>query len=92
MLAARELQPTAEPETTQVTTTTPATVPISSQAATTVSSQPSTVYVVKTGDTLSGIAKAHGTTINAIQTANDLASDRIMVGEKLKIPGAMAPH
>lgn len=45
-----------------------------------------TVYVVKSGDTLSRIAKAHRTTIKAIEVANGLNSDRIMVGAKLKIP------
>jgi 5'-nucleotidase / UDP-sugar diphosphatase len=47
-----------------------------------------TVYLVKSGDTLTRIAKAHGTTIAALKSANNLASDRINVGEKLKIPSA----
>ena len=47
-----------------------------------------TVYVVKSGDTLSRIAKAHGTTVKAIETANGLSSDRILIGAKLKIPEA----
>jgi LysM repeat protein len=51
-------------------------------------SQPPTLYVVKSGDTLSRIAKAHGTTIKALKAANSLASDRIVVGAKLKIPTA----
>jgi len=46
------------------------------------------LYVVKSGDTLSRIAKAHGTTVKAIETANDLNGDRILVGAKLKIPEA----
>ncbi len=46
------------------------------------------VYLVKSGDTLSRIAKTHGTTIKALKAANNLASDRIVVGEKLKIPAA----
>jgi hypothetical protein len=50
--------------------------------------QPQTLYVVKSGDTLSRIAKAHGTTIKALKSANGLASDRIVVGAKLKIPTA----
>jgi len=41
--------------------------------------------VVKSGDTLSHIAKVHGTTVKALKTANHLASDRIFVGEKLKL-------
>jgi len=45
-----------------------------------------TVYTVKSGDTLSKIAKAHGTTYKAIQTANSLLTTTIKVGQKLKIP------
>ena len=46
------------------------------------------VYLVKSGDTLSRIAKTHGTSIKAIKAANHLANDRIVVGENLKIPAA----
>jgi len=44
------------------------------------------VYVVKSGDTLTRIAKFQGTTVKAAKTANHLKSDRIFVGEKLKLP------
>ncbi len=47
-------------------------------------------YVVKTGDTLSRIARAHGTTVQAIKTANSLTSDRIVPGHTLKLPQAKA--
>jgi LysM repeat protein len=47
-----------------------------------------TVYVVKSGDNLTRIAKAHGTTVKAIKAANHLSNDRIVVGSKLKIPEA----
>ena len=50
--------------------------------------QTKTVYVVKSGDTLSRIAKVHGTTVKAIKAANNLTNDRIVVGSKLKIPEA----
>lgn len=43
-------------------------------------------YVVKSGDTLGRIAKAHGTTVKAIKSANGLTSDRIAVGKTLKLP------
>ena len=44
-------------------------------------------YTVKGGDTLSKIAKKQGTTAKAIRAANGLTSDKINVGQKLKIPG-----
>jgi len=46
------------------------------------------VYLVKSGDTLGRIAKAHHTTIKAIQAANHLDGDRISIGEKLNLPTA----
>lgn len=53
-----------------------------------------TTYTVKSGDTLTKIAKAHGTTVKALQSANGLATTKINVGQKLKIPSkpaAVAP-
>jgi LysM repeat protein len=43
-------------------------------------------YVVKSGDTLSRIARVHGTTVKAIKSANSLDTERLVVGRKLKIP------
>jgi LysM repeat protein len=43
-------------------------------------------YTVKSGDTLTKIAKAHGTTVKAIRAENNLTTDHIKVGQKLKIP------
>ena len=54
----------------------------------TVASYSPTVYVVKSGDTLTRIARTCGTTVKAIESANDLNGDRIVVGLKLKIPEA----
>ena len=48
-----------------------------------------TSYKVKTGETLSGIARRHNTTVSAILKANGLKADqadRIRDGEMLKIP------
>jgi len=47
-----------------------------------------TFYVVKSGDTLTKIAKTRGVTVKAIKSANDLSSDNVVVGAKLKIPSA----
>jgi LysM repeat protein len=43
-------------------------------------------HVVETGHTLSAIAQAYGTTVDAIKKANNLKSDNIYVGQKLFIP------
>jgi len=49
------------------------------------------LYVVKSGDSLFKIAKNHGTTVNALRKANKLTTDKIKVGDKLKIPVAATP-
>ena len=45
-------------------------------------------YVVKSGDTLTKIAKSHGTTVKAIESENNLSTTKIKVGQKLKIPAS----
>lgn len=45
------------------------------------------VYTVKSGDSLSVIAVAYGVNVADIKAANGLSSDRIIVGQKLTIPG-----
>ena len=44
------------------------------------------LYVIKSGDTLSSIARACGSTVKALKSVNSLASDRLMVGQKLRLP------
>jgi LysM repeat protein len=43
-------------------------------------------YVVRSGDTLTRIAKTHGTTVKAIEAENNLSTTKIHVGQKLRIP------
>ena len=43
-------------------------------------------YTVKSGDTLTKIAKSHGVTVKAIESENGLSTTKIKVGQKLKIP------
>lgn len=44
-------------------------------------------YVIKSGDTLTRIAKTHGVTVSDIMTANNLSdADRIISGKVIKIP------
>lgn len=53
----------------------------------------STAYLVRPGDTLGSIAKAHGTSPTDIQAANPIIKDRdkIQAGWKLSIPGEATP-
>jgi LysM repeat protein len=43
-------------------------------------------YVVKSGDTLSAIARRNNTTVAKLKAANGLSSDLIRAGKPLKIP------
>lgn len=48
-----------------------------------------TVYTVKAGDTLSGIATKYGTTYQKLAAYNGISNpNKISVGQKIKIPGA----
>lgn len=48
-----------------------------------------TVYIVKSGDTLSGIAAKYGTTYQALASYNGISNpNKISVGQKIKIPGS----
>ena len=50
------------------------------------------IHVVRWGENLTGIARAYGTTIQAIVQANGLASaNRIYVGQRLIIPTVAVP-
>ncbi len=51
-------------------------------------SGPATDYVVRSGDSLSLIAHKHGIKTAALREANGLKNDKIVVGQKLKVPGA----
>src|SRR5699024_974682 len=44
-------------------------------------------YRVRRGDTLSRIARAHGTNVASLRRANDLRGNRILVGQRLVLPG-----
>jgi len=62
--------------------------PVVSKETAATARQPEAIYVVKSGDSLTRIAKVHGTTVKALKAANGLENDRIVVGAKLKIPTA----
>jgi cell wall-associated NlpC family hydrolase len=50
------------------------------------------VYVVAAGDTLSKIAREHGTTVQALMQMNNLTSDRLAIGQKLNLPLSEIAH
>lgn len=55
------------------------------------SSSAASTYVIKTGDTLSSIAKAHGTSVDKLLAANHLSwTSTIYAGKKITIPGRAA--
>jgi LysM repeat protein len=57
-----------------------------------VSVEGGSAYVVKSGDSLSKIASKHGVKISALRAANPkIKGDKILLGQKLVIPGAAAP-
>jgi membrane-bound lytic murein transglycosylase D len=51
------------------------------------SANPGGTYRVRSGDTLSGIARAHGVSVTALKQANGLSGPTIRAGTSLKIPG-----
>ncbi len=51
------------------------------------------IHVVRKGQSLSGIARYYGVTVQALAKANDLAiNDWVYVGQKLRIPPAGTGH
>lgn len=65
----------------------PSAAPTVTAPATTMGEQ---TYKVKSGDTLTKIATDHGVTVRALRTANNLTTDKIVVGQELKIPAKSA--
>jgi LysM repeat protein len=68
-------------------------IPPPAAAATTAGTTPTATsangqdtYKVKSGDTLSSIAANHKTTVKALRAENNLTTDRITVGQILKLP------
>ena len=77
------------PEATPKVAPTAPTSATASQLTTPASTVPSR-YVLKSGDTLSRIARAHKTTVQALKAANGLTSDRVVAGQTLKMPESRA--
>ena len=51
-----------------------------------------TSYTIQSGDTLSGIARKHNTTVANLKSLNKLSSDTIYVGQKLTIQGTASSN
>ena len=83
-LVVQKPNPGPQPNIVAATKSAPA-IPVNVAAT---ASHTETLYMVKSGDTLTRIARAHGTTVKALKSANSLDGDRLVVGEKLKIPQA----
>jgi LysM repeat protein len=58
---------------------------ISEPAAPLAPASASRVHVVRHGDTLSGIAKAYATSVKSLRAKNQLRSDRLAIGVKLRV-------
>lgn len=77
-------------------TTAPARTPAASpaRAVTNTASASSTprLHTVRSGDTLSSIAQQYGTTAASIRALNNLKSDTLRAGAKLRIPSAISSN
>lgn len=61
------------------------TLNVSSTKSASATSTASTMYTVKSGDSLWQIASANGTTVNQLKALNNLSSDLIYAGQQLKL-------
>jgi LysM repeat protein len=88
MQAIAAANPNVDPGKLQIGQTINIPAPAPAQPAGATSTLPSgeTIYVVRSGDTLTKIADRFGTTVKAIRSANNLQSTMIRVGDKLTIP------
>jgi len=89
----RTAKPTFTPFNVVVATPTLPPEAVSTEEPSPVPSPTFGVHVVQAGDTLSGIAREYGTTVDAIVEANDLGSAEAIIqeGQELLIPSAPPP-
>jgi LysM repeat protein len=82
--------PTAAKPATKATTTQTTAKPTTKAAAQQTTTVTTDVYTVKSGDYLGKIAGKHETTVSNLKSLNNLKSDMIFVGQKLKVPAKKA--
>ncbi|MCJ7619435.1 MAG: LysM peptidoglycan-binding domain-containing protein [Anaerolineae bacterium] len=89
----RTAKPTFTPFDVVVATPTLGQEPTPTEESSPVASPTLGIHVVQAGDTLSGIARLYGTTVDAIVEANDLGSAEAIIteGQELVIPSAPPP-
>jgi LysM repeat protein len=80
--------PTMTPTTGPTATYTPTPTPTTQVGPTVTPSPNEFVYIVRTGDTLWGLAMRFSTTVEAIKARNGLTSDVIYKDQELVIPGS----
>ena len=85
MNALKEANPGVDPRRLQLNQELKIPAPRMSPAAAPVAND-SSVYQVKSGDMLGKIARKFKTTVDRLRQVNGLTSDRIRVGQKLKLP------
>jgi len=82
------VEPTPAPVVAPEVVKTPPPAPIVVETRPVVVAEPeTTVYIVQNGDYLAKISKKYNVTINSIKKLNNLKSDTVRVGQKLKLPG-----
>lgn len=83
-----EPAPVVEPTPEPVVEPTPAPAPAPAPAPVVKPAEPeTTTYIVQNGDYLAKISKKFNLTIDSIKRVNNMTSDTIRVGQKIKLPG-----
>ena len=75
-----------QPQTSTAPPSSPYTQPPTSSGGGAATGGSGRTVVVKSGDTLTSIARRNGTSISALRTANGLDGDLIRIGQKLNLP------
>jgi LysM repeat protein len=83
-----ESTPAAEPAESPVANKTVSPVPTRESQVAVGGTGDEVIHVVRSGDTLSTLAKSYNTSVRAIKWANGLGSERLTVGTRLRMPAS----